>query len=238
MLIEPAYSCDFCGAHMLDHKLENSLIFLVQNRHKYLPSFQSPLCSIERRLKMRRKILAAAAILAALLLSIGVLPSLTRSNPTKAEVTCSRREIQRKSRIGVVLQDFVIQKVQPGTPAESAGLKAGDVISTLNGTPVSSVEDFRQFIGESEPGASLSIEYDRLGAAEMASTRHRVKLTTVPVPGVGQVSSDKSQTLATLECPSGCCACCRGSGCCRDRPNDTGIAVCVFNGSCIGPICA
>jgi len=66
---------------------------------------------------------------------------------------------------GVVLDDsyddrIVIVKVLPNTPAYAAGLRAGDVITTWHGEPVSSRRDFVRVIERAEPG-TVNFEYQR-----------------------------------------------------------------------------
>src|SRR2546423_8276475 len=70
--------------------------------------------------------------------------------------------IQRKSHIGTSgSMAFVIQEVQPGTPAEQSGLKIGDLITQVNDEQVSSLEDVHSKISVSEPGTSVKITYLR-----------------------------------------------------------------------------
>jgi len=68
-------------------------------------------------------------------------------------------------RFGVVLDDsyddrIVVVKVLPNTPAYTAGLRAGDVITTWHGEPVSSRRDFVRVIERAEPG-TVNFEYQR-----------------------------------------------------------------------------
>ena len=55
----------------------------------------------------------------------------------------------------------VIEGVEPGSPAEKAGLKGGDVISGINGTPVKSGNDLVNPIASAPIGSKVKIDYYR-----------------------------------------------------------------------------
>jgi len=55
----------------------------------------------------------------------------------------------------------VIEGVEPGSPAEKAGLKGGDVISAINGKPVKSGNDLVNPIATSAIGSKVTITYYR-----------------------------------------------------------------------------
>jgi serine protease DegQ len=85
----------------------------------------------------------------------------------------------RRGRIGVVIQDLtpelaeamgtspgqgaVVAQVEPGSPADSAGLKAGDVVASVDGTPVRSSADLRNRIGLVEVDRSVAMDVLRDG---------------------------------------------------------------------------
>jgi S1-C subfamily serine protease len=54
-----------------------------------------------------------------------------------------------------------------GSPGQQAGLKPGDLLLSINGTPVSSAEDARALIAGSKPGSKLTIRYQR-GSSEFS----------------------------------------------------------------------
>ena len=56
-----------------------------------------------------------------------------------------------------------ITDVGPGTAAEDAGLRAGDEIRAVDGTPVGDIADVAQAIRSKEAGQSVLIEYFRDG---------------------------------------------------------------------------
>jgi len=55
----------------------------------------------------------------------------------------------------------VIEGVEPGSPAEKAGLKGGDVISAINGTPIKTGNDLVNPIATSPIGSKVKITYFR-----------------------------------------------------------------------------
>ena len=72
----------------------------------------------------------------------------------------------------------VIMSVEPGSPAEKAGLKGGDVITTVNGTPVKSGNDLVNPIAQAPIGSKVKLSYVRDGQAKettaMVEDRTRV----------------------------------------------------------------
>lgn len=59
-----------------------------------------------------------------------------------------------------VTYEVVIDEVQPGSPADGA-LLAGDVLTTINGTPVPNYRSVKQVMGEVTPGDDVTIEVTR-----------------------------------------------------------------------------
>src|ERR1700688_4503700 len=55
----------------------------------------------------------------------------------------------------------VIEGVEPGSPAEKAGLKGGDVITSVNGTPVKSGNDLVNPIAQAPIGSKVKLSYVR-----------------------------------------------------------------------------
>ena len=87
-------------------------------------------------------------------------------------------EVQR-GRLGVMIQDLtpdlaealgveaetgaIVSSVEPGTPADDAGLVAGDVIVAVDSEAVDGSADLRQMIGLRRPGDEVEIAYLRDG---------------------------------------------------------------------------
>ena len=62
-----------------------------------------------------------------------------------------------------VNEGAVVSEVLPGTPAQRAGLKAGDVIIKLNGENVPSSSELRNKVAELGPGTKVELTYLRNG---------------------------------------------------------------------------
>jgi len=86
----------------------------------------------------------------------------------------------KRGRIGVAIQDLtpdlaqamstshtsgaVIARVDPGSPAERAGLRGGDLVVAANGVPVRSGTQLRNMIGLSGIGSAVDLTIDRRGS--------------------------------------------------------------------------
>ena len=57
----------------------------------------------------------------------------------------------------------IVGAIVPGSPAEKAGLKPGDVITGFNGAPVASLPNFRLIVASSEVGHEFGLKYWREG---------------------------------------------------------------------------
>jgi serine protease Do len=87
-------------------------------------------------------------------------------------------ELQRAFKLPS-LEGAVVTQVEPGTPAEKAGLQAGDVITSLNGQKVMDVNDLRLRVSRTPPGEVVKLTVQRPeGPKEIAIT-----LGTLPADG-------------------------------------------------------
>jgi putative serine protease PepD len=78
------------------------------------------------------------------------------------------------SPVGAELADVV-----PGTPADRAGLQAGDVVTKLDGTTIESADDLSNVIDAKKPGDKLAVTYVREGET------HTVTVTLGTRPSFG-----------------------------------------------------
>jgi serine protease Do len=81
----------------------------------------------------------------------------------------------------------VVTQVESNSPAEKAGLKVGDVITEVNGKPVSDAGELQVVVGQKEPGTKLDLSVMRDGKAET----HAVTL--------GTFGKDKEEKIAGNE---------------------------------------
>ena len=58
-----------------------------------------------------------------------------------------------------------VAEIRSGSPAAAAGLRAGDVIKSVNGQAVASAEELQRLIESKKPGDKLDLSVDREGAA-------------------------------------------------------------------------
>ncbi|MEX2120044.1 MAG: PDZ domain-containing protein [Pirellulales bacterium] len=64
-----------------------------------------------------------------------------------------------------------VTQVLPGGPAERAGLRAGDLITAIDGRQVTTIDEFAAVLGETAPGDKPRFELDRAGRT------HRLEVT-------------------------------------------------------------
>lgn len=58
----------------------------------------------------------------------------------------------------------LVQGVEPGTPADKAGLEAGDIITQFNGTAIENVGDLPRLVAATKPGTTSTLKVFRRGA--------------------------------------------------------------------------
>jgi serine protease Do/serine protease DegQ len=79
-------------------------------------------------------------------------------------------EVQRKLRLPS-LDGALIAKVDPGSPAERAGLREGDVVTALNGRTVRGFNDLRARLGLTPVGEEVEMNVVREGGQQRIRTR-------------------------------------------------------------------
>lgn len=81
-------------------------------------------------------------------------------------------------------QGALIQRVMPGSPAEKAGVKIGDVVVKVNGTVIEKALDLNRIVGDIKPGGKANLTVLRNGANKDL------------VVTVGEADADKPATPA------------------------------------------
>lgn len=64
------------------------------------------------------------------------------------------------------LKGVAIAEVEPNSPAQKAGLQVGDVITAINGTPITDVNQFRLQIAGMAPGTKVNLKINHNGREE------------------------------------------------------------------------
>jgi Do/DeqQ family serine protease len=104
----------------------------------------------------------------------------------------------RRGRIGVAIQDLtpdlaralgtartggaVVARVEPGSPAQRAGLRPSDLVVAVDGVPISNASELRNRVGMVQIGVTVALTIERNGAqstvqvrvAQLAEKRERV----------------------------------------------------------------
>ncbi|MGH8598101.1 MAG: DegQ family serine endoprotease [Gammaproteobacteria bacterium] len=98
------------------------------------------------------------------------------------------------------VQGAVLVNVLPGSPAEQAGLRAGDVVTSVNGKTVRDASDLRNQVGLMRVGDKLSLEVLRdgksqtmnatVGSRQLAATAKGIKNERLAGVSVGDIPED------------------------------------------------
>lgn len=111
--------------------------------------------------------------------------------------------VVRRGRIGITVQTLtpdlaqalgapvqrgaVIGSVEKGSPAEAAGLKAGDIITAIDGRPVADANDVRNRVGLRERGSTVELSTWRGGKTQTVKlTVAELRTAAVDIGAVGQ----------------------------------------------------
>ena len=105
----------------------------------------------------------------------------------------------QRGRVGVQVQDVtpdiagaigmsqptgaLIARVEPNSPAAKSGLRQGDVVLSIDGTPVRNSADLRNRVGLVRVGESIDVTYRR-GEDERST---KMKVAEIPTPQASQV---------------------------------------------------
>lgn len=82
----------------------------------------------------------------------------------------------------------LVAYVEPGTPADKAGIKSGDVITEFNGQPVNDANDLMLAVANCSPDAKATVKFLR------DNREHTVKVTLAQRPGELTQNNQQQQT--------------------------------------------
>ena len=66
-------------------------------------------------------------------------------------------------------QGALVNRIEPGAPADKAGLEAGDVILKIDGKPIEKSSDLPRLVGNTKPGTQSNLTIFRRGASKELS---------------------------------------------------------------------
>ncbi|TMJ22058.1 MAG: PDZ domain-containing protein, partial [Alphaproteobacteria bacterium] len=96
-----------------------------------------------------------------------------KATPVLDESTDRFGNVRRQGLLGIRrLVGPRIEEIQPGSPADAAGFKPGDIVLSINGHAIENVADMQRIVNASV-GETLAFEVNRDGA--------RVPLKATPV---------------------------------------------------------
>ena len=100
----------------------------------------------------------------------------------------------------------LVQSVEPGSPAEKAGLKVDDVILRFQGEDIRSVRQLARLVREEPAGRAASIEVSREGAlqklqAQLEAQRKARRAWRFEMPDLGRLGLDRDVELGEVPEP-------------------------------------
>ena len=90
----------------------------------------------------------------------------------------------RKPKIGLQIQDVeegkgvTVKDVDENSPAAKAGMKDGDIITSVNGKDVAGVDELRSAIKDLKEGETVQFSYKRDGKSQTADVKIPKRLKT------------------------------------------------------------
>jgi len=109
------------------------------------------------------------------------------------------------SEMRAVAQGMGVIHVEPGTPAERAGLKPGDIIVAIEGTRVNDAETFRGLLAGSRPGTVVTLELADgrrvsvvLGSRPDNRSQGFLGVVAVPVGGLSELLPTSNNLVEDL----------------------------------------
>ena len=99
-------------------------------------------------------------------------------------------------------QGALVRNVEPGSPADKAGLEAGDIITRFDGKPIEKATDLPRLVGNTKPGTRSSLTVFRRGSSkELAVTiaeLEPVKTSKASAPAVESKPTGTAQSMGLV----------------------------------------
>jgi Do/DeqQ family serine protease len=98
----------------------------------------------------------------------------TKGKVTRSQLGVSIQPVTSDMAESLGLKDVggaIIGSVAPGSAAEKAGLKRGDIIQAFNGMPIHDINTLRNHVAETAPGSSADVTITRDGAQKHVTVK-------------------------------------------------------------------
>jgi serine protease Do len=95
-------------------------------------------------------------------------------------------------------QGALVNRIEPGAPADKAGLEAGDVITKFDGKPIEKSADLPRLVGNTKPGTKSNLSVYRRGAYKDLSIVVAELEPEKPVKQVAE-SEERAKSAATVQ---------------------------------------
>jgi len=96
-------------------------------------------------------------------------------------------------------QGAMVNGVEPGTPADKAGVEAGDIITRFNGEAIDKAPDLQRLVGATKPGTKSTIQVFRRGAyKDLSVTVAELEGPKAKGEATPELKKDKAAAIASL----------------------------------------
>jgi S1-C subfamily serine protease len=137
------------------------------------------------------------------------LPLVVRRTGKEMPIEVRPRQIVRNGRahLGVrfdldVRNAAMVSSVTPGSPADTAGLRPGDILTIINGEPISSYQQVFQFLAALRPGDELDIRFTRRVENQTRATLDSAPRANQTAAALPRVTADRTAVPSAPERPS------------------------------------
>jgi PDZ domain len=138
---------------------------LAANAARWPAAMRSRLASISPRqvgLTLLATVAGAAVALGAAALAGGSSNSGTPSRPASSRPPTAWLGVQTTTS-STSLPGATVELIEPGSPAQTAGLMPGDVITEVDGQPITSSGQLAKALAAKQPGEQVQLQVNRLG---------------------------------------------------------------------------